>query len=296
MKTIAFISGKGGTGKTSVVASFAQLAAPVVVADCDVDAANAAILMPGDLLRSERFVSGRRAEIDAGRCVGCGLCAEACRFNAISWSGGVFTIDSMACEGCAVCQLVCDFDAVELSPNEAGALQLLSTKEGMLVKGELYPAQSNSGKLVTRVREIANDLAEESGIELVMLDGPPGVGCPVHATLARADLVVIVTEPTPSGEHDMERALELIAHFGLEGVTIINKADLSEELADRLERRSVARGVPVIGRLPFLVEVPRALARRQSLLEVEPLSAQLDVLWKKIAAILRDREQLAATA
>lgn len=289
MRTIAFISGKGGTGKTSLVASFAQLAAPVVVADCDVDAANAAILMPGEVLHEERFESGQRAVIDGERCFDCGLCAEACRFGAIREKEGIFAIESMSCEGCGVCRLVCGPAAIEMIPNEAGRLRSYSTSAGVLVQGELHPAQSNSGKLVSRVRELASDIGRDRGLELILLDGPPGIGCAVHATLARVDLTVIVTEPTPAGEHDMDRALELIRHFGLNCVTIINKADLSQEVTGRLEQRSTARGVPVIGRLPFLLEAPRALARRQSLLEVEELRAPLELLWSKIVASLPAR-------
>ncbi len=291
MKTIAFISGKGGTGKTSLVASFARLAAPVCVVDCDVDAANAAILMPPvEILRRELFVSGQRAVIAQEACVGCAMCLDECRFGAIAIKDDVFSIDKMSCEGCGVCKLVCASEAVEMVPNEAGSIQVLETREGVLVHGELEPAQSNSGKLVTRVRELGVDIANDAGCDFLLLDGPPGVGCPVHATLAGTDLVVIVTEPTLSGEHDLERALDLIQHFHLQGCAIINKADLSDELTNRIIERSLSRSVPVLGKIPFLLQAPKELARRRSLIDIEALRPRLEQIWRGIVVAAMDSE------
>jgi MinD superfamily P-loop ATPase len=287
MKSIAFISGKGGTGKTSLVASFAKLASPVIVADCDVDAANAALLMPGETLHSEPFWAGSRAEIDRSLCITCGECADACRFHAIGLHEGWFVVDPLSCEGCGVCHFVCPADAVRMSPNQAGNVEVSKTAVGMLVRGALLPGQGNSGKLVARVRELSKERAEEGSFSLVLIDGPPGIGCPVHATLTGVDLSVVVTEPTPSGEHDLERALELLRRFEVPGAIVINKADLSSKMSESIEVMAKERGVPIIGKIPFERLAPRSLAQRRAPIEIERLQPILAQIWVRIIAMAR---------
>ena len=215
MKQLVVISGKGGTGKTSILASLAYLSAcesPVATADCDVDAANLALLLPGEDVRTELFWSGRRARIDAGSCSLCGLCAEQCRAAAIRIEDFA-VVDPLACEGCGVCELVCPEEAVSFVDNQAGVWMERRTAFGPLIHAALGIAQDNSGKLVAQVRQEARTVAERDDIDLILVDGPPGIGCPVHASLTGCDLALVVTEPTPSGEHDLERVLELLDHF-----------------------------------------------------------------------------------
>jgi len=284
MKVIAFISGKGGTGKTSLVASFTHLAAPVVAADCDVDAANLALLLDGTVQQQERFVAGELARIDPQRCTGCGVCHERCRFDAIAPVDLVYKIDPLSCEGCRVCLQACEFDAVELVENEAGKVLVQTAPTGAVVQAALEPAQSNSGKLVTRVRVLARQMAESQALDLVLLDGPPGIGCPVHATLADVDLTVVVTEPTPSGEHDLARALDLLRQFRRPAQVIINKADLSPTMVQRIRHLTEGYDAEVIGELPFIAGVPADLARRRTMLDNETLRPLLETLWTRIQA------------
>jgi MinD superfamily P-loop ATPase len=286
MKTVSFVSGKGGTGKTSLAAAFARLAAPVVVADCDVDAANLALLLPGEVEQQEPFIGGVRAEIDPEACTACGLCAEACRFDAVKEAGPAFQVLSLACEGCGVCHQVCAFDAVRLRDNLAGTVQVLRSGVGPLVRGELRAAQSNSGKLVARVRELAREVGERQDLDLLLLDGPPGIGCPVHATLTGVDLAVAVTEPTPSGEHDLERIVELLHHFEIPGLVIINKADLAPTRSAALATRVASWGLEVVGELPFAEAVPRELAHGKTPLEVPELRPWVERIWQAIRAPL----------
>lgn len=287
MKSIAFISGKGGTGKTSLVASFAQLASPVIVADCDVDAANAALLLPGETFEREPFWAGSQAEIDPELCILCGDCAASCRFRAIVIRDRQFVVDPLSCEGCGVCHHVCPADAVKMSPNQAGHVEVSKTAVGTLVRGALLPGQGNSGKLVARVRELAKEKAEADGFSLVLIDGPPGIGCPVHATLTGVDLAVVITEPTPSGEHDLERALELLKRFEVPGVIVINKADLSEKMTTQIETMAQGRSIPVVGKIPFERQAPRSLAQRKAPIEIESLQETLSQIWVRIITKVR---------
>ena len=288
MKQLVVISGKGGTGKTSILASLACLSAwesPVVTADCDVDAANLALLLPGPDIRVEPFRSGRRARIDADSCSLCGLCAEQCRAAAIRIEDSA-VVDPLACEGCGVCALVCPVEAVFFDDNQAGVWMERRTAFGPLIHAALGIAQDNSGKLVAQVRQEARNAAERDGIDLILVDGPPGIGCPVHASLTRCDLALVVTEPTPSGEHDLERVLELLDHFRVPASVLINKHDLSPEFTARIEALARRAGAQVVGKLPFSPEVPRALARGDLPLAVEAVAARLAEAWERIIALL----------
>jgi MinD superfamily P-loop ATPase len=292
VKQLVVISGKGGTGKTSILASLARLAAsagPVTTADCDVDAANLALLLPGEDVRTEPFWSGRRARIDTDSCTLCGLCAEQCRAAAIHIED-LAVVDPLACEGCGVCELVCPEEAVSFVDNQAGVWMERRTAFGPLIHAALGIAQDNSGKLVAQVREEARTVAERDGIDLILVDGPPGIGCPVHASLTGCGLALVVTEPTPSGEHDLERVLELLDHFALPAAVLINKHDLSPEFTDRIVALARRAGAQLVGRLPFSPEVPRALARGELPLAVEAVAAPLAEAWERILALLSTTE------
>jgi MinD superfamily P-loop ATPase len=257
----------------------------VATADCDVDAANLALLLPGEDIRTEPFWSGRRAKIDADSCMLCGLCAEQCRAAAIHIED-LAVVDPLACEGCGVCELVCPEEAVSFVDNQAGVWMERRTAFGPLIHAALGIAQDNSGKLVAQVRREARIVAERDDIDLILVDGPPGIGCPVHASLTGCDLALVVTEPTPSGEHDLERVLELLDRFGVPAAVLINKHDLSAEFTARIEALARRAGAQVVGRLPFSPEVPRALARGELPLVVEAVAVPLAEAWERILALL----------
>lgn len=291
MKQIGVFSGKGGTGKTTLTACFAHLAGPVVAVDADVDAANLSLLLPGTERHVEPFFAGERARIDPEQCTGCGLCAEACRFHAIAPSSevrGHYEVDPLACEGCRLCRSVCPEEAVSLSANQAGDWMLRELDFGsFLVHAELGVAQDNSGKLVARVREEARQLAEKEERALILVDGPPGIGCPVHAALGKLDALLAVTEPTPSGEHDLLRLLEVAGHFHVPAYVAINKWDLHEGASERIAVLCEERGAPLLGRIPFDPAVPRALSRGELPLGdgVAPeTSASIRALWQALWA------------
>ncbi|GAH53639.1 unnamed protein product, partial [marine sediment metagenome] len=222
MKELVIVSGKGGTGKTSVVAAFAALAESKVLADCDVDAADLHLVLEPTILTREDFSGGSCARIEAENCTACGKCQEVCRFEAISCNGpaneGVektYSVDPIACEGCGVCSLVCPTEAVIFEPVVNGQWYISETRHGPMVHAKLGIAQENSGKLVSLVRNQAKKIAEEQALNLVIIDGSPGIGCPVIASITGADLVLVVTEPTLSGQHDLERVSQLTRHFGI---------------------------------------------------------------------------------
>ncbi len=283
MREIVVVSGKGGTGKTSLAAAFAQLAGqPVALGDCDVDAANLGLLLPGDDVRAEPFFAGQRARVDADLCTGCGECEEVCRYDAIPVSDELARVDMLLCEGCRACEVVCPEGAIDFTENQAGMLLWRETAVGPLVHGALGIAQDNSGKLVAKVRVETRKVAEERGIDLVLLDGPPGISCPVHAAIGNVDLVVAVTEPSPSGAHDLNRLLELTRHFKLQTVVIVNKYDLNPALTTEIEDVSRQYGAEPVGRVPFDEDVPRALKRHETPLVIPALAEVLADVWETI--------------
>ena len=250
MKEIVVISGKGGTGKTSLVASFASLAASagsLVLADCDVDAPDLHLLVRPRVRETHEFRASRKASIDPAKCTGCGLCEAHCRFDAIRGAH----VDPLSCEGCGVCRWVCPVGAVTVSEELSGHWYVSETPYGPMVHARLEPGEENSGRLVAVVRRRARELAEQRGARFLVTDGPPGIGCPVISTVSGADLAVVVTEPTLSGLHDLGRALDVCRHFGVPAVVCINRYDLHPAGAQDIERECQSRGIPLAGCIPY---------------------------------------------
>ncbi|MFP4466825.1 MAG: ATP-binding protein [Candidatus Goldiibacteriota bacterium] len=251
MKQMTVISGKGGTGKTMISASFIALSGGCAAADCDVDAANLHLLLEHKVIQTDDFKAGKKAEIKSDKCTGCGRCGEVCRFEAVLKEKKYYTINPLLCEGCGFCARVCPENAVAMSENTAGELYASQSLYGPFIHAKLGIAEDNSGKLAAKVREDAKNAAEKAGRELVIIDGPPGTGCPVMASLTGVDLAVIVTEPTVSGLHDLDRAARVAGHFGVEVCVIINKYDISTEKTNEIIDFCRARGIACAGSVSF---------------------------------------------
>jgi MinD superfamily P-loop ATPase len=284
MKEIVVLSGKGGTGKTVIVASFAALAQDKVMADCDVDAADLHLLLQPSIKKTEEFWSGKTAFIDKKFCTGCGVCEEVCRFGAIK----NFKVDPISCEGCGFCFHVCPEKTIRMEDNMAGSWFISDTKYGPLVHARLGIAQENSGKLVAIVRQNARRIAEEQGLSYIISDGPPGIGCPVISSLSGANMALLITEPTLSGMHDLDRVLGVCSHFGVPALVCINKYDLNEENTHQIEDFCRRQGVEVISRLPFDNVVTEALVQGLPVVEYAKngIAAELKTLWEKVSAVL----------
>ncbi len=278
MLQVAIVSGKGGTGKTSIIASLAALAqGKAVFADCDVDAPDLHLILQPDIQERREFYGIKRAFIDKEKCIQCGICQETCRFGAIA----DFEVDTPLCEGCGVCQLVCPEDAVEMRDVQAGEAYISQTRFGPMVHAELYPGEEASGKLVAMVREMARDLAEEKYLDLIMIDGSPGIGCPVIASLTGVDLALVVTEPTVTGEHDLVRLLDVAGHFGIKSTVCINKYDINPEAARQIENLCQRRGIKIAGRLTYHTSVIDAMVRAQAVVEIGgPVAEAIKEMYK----------------
>ena len=292
MKEIVILSGKGGTGKTSVTAALAHQAALTqpgrwLLADADVDAANLALLLEARTTVAEPFVSGAVAVIDRDTCSDCGACEAACRYEALAEIDGHWQVDPIACEGCGACLDRCPSEALSLVAQTVGACRRSETPYGPLQHAHLNPGQENSGKLVTAVKRRAR--AEAEGYTGVLVDGPPGIGCPVIAAVSGASLALLVTEPTVSGREDLERALATVQHFRVPARICINKADLYPEGARAIEELGTALGVATIARLPFDLSMAEALAAGRPVTAHRPealVSQALTELWTTLQATL----------
>jgi len=298
-REVTVISGKGGTGKTTVVASLAQLAENKILADNDVDAADLHLLLAPTVREAHDFVGGTKAEIDSANCIGCGKCAEACHFHAILLDGPAndvvgqtYRIEPLACAGCGLCPLVCPVKAIQSRPNTTGRWYVSATADGPMVHAKLGIAEENSGRLVAQVRSRAGELAAALKAGLILGDGPPGTGCPVIASVSGTDLVMIVTEPTVSGVHDMERVMRLAAHFGVPTVIVINKADLNPAQAQRIETIATAHGSRIIGRIPFDRVVNDALMVGKTVVEYSggPAATAIRKIWADLGKTLADAQ------
>jgi MinD superfamily P-loop ATPase len=281
MKQIVVISGKGGTGKTVLTASFASLAKNKVMADCDVDAADLHLLLCPTIKERYEFRSGKTARIDKELCQGCGECLTVCRFGAISED---FTIDPISCEGCTICSYVCPAGAILLEENISGEWFVSETKYGPFVHAKLGIAEENSGKLVSVVRQKAKEIAEKENLDYVIIDGPPGIGCPVIASLANVDLALIVTEPTLSGIHDMERVAQVSKHFGVPTKVVINKYDINPDNSEDIKKICQKEDIEVISQLPFSQKVSESIVHGVPLVEFcsDGIAQDISLLWERI--------------
>ena len=296
MKQLVILSGKGGTGKTSVAAAFAHLAhegpSPLraVLADADVDAANLELVLQPRRLERHEFMGGSKATIDLARCEGCGVCAEICRFDAVQQrDDGQYDIDPVACDGCAACVYQCPTQAIHMETQLAGQWFRSESHYGPLFHAALRPAHENSGKLVTLVKQQARLLGLDDGYQAVIVDGPPGIGCPVIAAASGADLALIVTEPTAAGQHDMERVLQTTAHFRIPALVCINKADLYPAGTAAIEAACLERGIEVVGHVPFDPAVTAAIVQGEPVTvhrPEAPASRALKAIWQRIATHL----------
>ena len=292
MKELVVISGKGGTGKTSIVAAFAALAHKKVLADCDVDAADLHLILKPEIQHRESFSGGKEAVIRQDDCTGCGACLDHCRYEAIQEmedaGGTTFTVDPLSCEGCGVCVEVCPVDAIDFPQRTSGEWFISDTRHGPMVHAKLGIAEENSGKLVSMVRKQASQLARERGLGLIIIDGPPGIGCPVIASLGGASVVLVVTEPTMSGLHDMERVVDLATHFKIPVMVCINKCDINPQMAQKVRSYCEDRNIAVAGELPYDPAVTRAQLAAKSIIEYDgsPVSQQIRVMWEKMLKTL----------
>ncbi len=284
MKEIVVLSGKGGTGKTSIVASFASLARSKVLADCDVDAADLHLLLNPNVKEEKEFWSGRVAFIDEEKCTECGLCQEFCRFGGIK----AFEVDPVSCEGCGFCYQVCPVDAIAMKDSMSGHSFISETKYGYLCHARLGITQENSGKLVALVRQNAKLIAERENLDYIITDGPPGIGCPVISSLSGASLALLVTEPTLSGIHDLERVIGVCRHFGVPVLVCVNKYDLNEENTHRIESYCGSEGIEVAARISFDNIITEAIVQRLPVVEYSnnEVTQQLKALWQIIPAKL----------
>lgn len=288
-REIVIISGKGGTGKTSVTAAFAVLAAGrAVIADCDVDAADLHLVLTPKIIGSMDFKSGHEAIILREKCQGCGLCEELCRFGAprpVEQPSGklLYAIDPVACEGCGVCVRFCPARAITFPERLCGEWMVSQTRCGPMVHACLSTAAENSGKLVATVRGEARRIAEEQGLPLIITDGPPGIGCPVIATVTGAAQVLVVTEPTVSGEHDLKRVLKLARHFEIPAAVCVNKWDINPELTERIEKTAAASGAKIAGRICYDPAVTTAQIEAKAVVEIDtPAAGDILELWDKM--------------
>jgi MinD superfamily P-loop ATPase len=289
MKQLVIISGKGGTGKTIISASFASLALNKAMADCDVDAANLYLLLRPEIIETHQFSGGKQARINQEECTGCGECIEVCRFDAISKSNSEdIVIDPLSCEGCAVCSHICPPSAIKMEDAISGELFISKTSYGPFVHARLGIGEESSGKLVSEVRKKAKDIAEKENLEYVIIDGPPGIGCPVIASLSGTDLALIITEPSISGIHDMKRVIETASHFNTKTACCINKFDINLQNTAKIENWCKKNSIPLLGKIPFDPKVTEAMVKTIPLLEYgeSPASGEIKKIWQKIHNIL----------
>lgn len=280
MKQITVISGKGGTGKTTILAALATLTKRVVLVDADVDAADLHLLLRPKILRREPFFASKVAVIDPGLCDGCLKCQEVCRFGAIK----ELKVDAIACEGCGVCWHICPRQAIRVKEVQSGEWFISKTRYGPMVHAKLGVAQENSGKLVTLVRKEAQRIAQEEGFPLIVIDGPPGIGCPVIASLGGVDAALAVTEPSVSGIHDLERVLGVCRHFRVPAWVCVNKCDINAENTEKIKEYCRREGCPVIGEIPFDPIVTKAMVMESTVVEYTSgiVSNEIKKMWTRL--------------
>lgn len=284
---IAFISGKGGTGKSSICGAFATLGKQVMLVDCDVDAANLYLIFDPDREEEEIFPGGYKAVIYPIRCTHCGICLDYCRFDAITEEAGKFFITSVNCEGCFLCSRICPEQAIQMIRSYRSRMYSGTFRNGRIVHGRLAPGDENSGKMVSKIREKAKTVAKENHLDLILLDGPPGIGCPVLSTITGVDKVIIITEPTLSGFNDLKRTFEITKPTGIPTAVIINKYDLNEEVNQDIAHWCESQNIPITGRLPFDNHVTGAMIQGMTITEWAPystISREIKKIWKNLSS------------
>lgn len=285
MTEITVLSGKGGTGKTSISAAFATIAQGIVVADCDVDAANMHLILTPTPVYEELFTTGYKAVINEAICIQCGVCIDLCRFDAIEKINGIVTINETSCDGCKLCSRLCPTQAISMLPSNKSKWFKGVYRNGLMVYARLAPGEENSGKLVNVVRSQARKMAEAANMELILIDGPPGTGCPVISSMTGAKKVVIVTEPSNSGFHDLKRVLELTANFNITSCVIINKYDLNTKISLVIEQYCKEKEILLIGKIPFDPEIVNAMVNCKSIIEWMPMretSKIIGQIWDRV--------------
>jgi len=287
MKQLTVLSGKGGTGKTTITASLAALAKNLVVADCDVAAPDLHMLLHPKVIKTQEFKGSKLAVIDEEKCINCGLCQDECRFEAITED---IKVDPISCEGCGVCTIICPVNAVTLTERISGHAYISKTKNGFMAHALLSPGEANSGKLVTLVRQNAKILAEKEHNDLVIIDGPPGIGCPVIASVTGIDAGLVVTEPTLSGIHDLERALQLLRHFNVTQFVCVNMHDINEENTEKIVSFCRENDIEVVGKIPFDTKVTEAMVNGKPIVEYAPesdVAKEIEKMWKKLLSCMK---------
>jgi len=296
MKELVILSGKGGVGKTTVVASLAVLSGQAVLADCDVDAPDLHLVLDPQVRHREDCIGGSKAHIRPALCTACGKCEELCRFEAIFYDGPkgpraarTFRVDRLACQGCGVCAWFCPEEAIEMTPEVCGECYVSQTRCGPMVHARLTPGAENSGKMVTHLRRMAQAQAHQHRHPLILCDGAPGIGCPVIASLTGASFALLIAEPTPSGLHDFRRAAQLTQQMAVPALLAINKADLNEEVSGQLEELARQLGIDPLGRIPYDPQVARAQIARKTVVEFSggPAAEAIRTLWREIERRLR---------
>ena len=286
MTQLTILSGKGGTGKTTLTASFAALAKNPVIADCDVDAPDLHMLLHPQVIKQLKFAGSKIAFIDKTKCLDWGLCREKCRFGAITAG---LEVDSIACEGCGVCTIICPANAITLTKRNSGYVYVSKTKYGFMSHALLNPSEGNSGKLVTLVRQNAKILYEQENSDLIIIDGPPGIGCPVIASVTGVDAGLVVTEPTISGIHDLKRALRLLKHFNVEPFVCINMYDINLDNTEKINCFCKENSIEIAGRVGFSRKVTDAMVNGKTVLEYAPesdVARDIKSIWQEVRSFL----------
>ncbi len=284
MKQLTILSGKGGTGKTTLTASLAVLAGNAVLADCDVDAPDLHMLLHPEVIKTQEFKGSKLAFIDKTKCDNCGICREKCRFDAITEA---IEVDPIACEGCGVCAAICPSDAITMIERVSGYAYISKTKYGFMAHALLSPGESNSGKLVTLVRQNARMLSEKENSDLIIIDGPPGIGCPVIASVSGVDVSLVITEPTMSGIHDLQRALQLLKHFNVKPLVCVNMYDINKENTDKILEFCEENNIKVVGKILFNPKVTEAMVNGKTIVEYAPesdVAKEIENIWKSCKA------------
>lgn len=283
MKELCIVSGKGGTGKTTITASFVALAENKVIADCDVDAPDLHLILNPEIKERQEFRGSKIAVIDMNKCTECGTCEEVCEFDAIR----NIQLDPIICEGCNVCVISCPADAITLEEQVSGYAFISNTKYGPMSHAQLNVAEEASGKLITLVRNNAKNIAEEQGLAMIIIDGPPGIGCPVISSLSGVDLALIITEPTQSGLHDLLRILKLTEGFGTMPMVCINKYDLNKDNCDEITSFCNDNNIDVVGKIPYDPIVTKAMVAGEAVVEFGGVVAEEVIrMWKAIENLI----------